>query len=321
MGLPAARVAPFLAKQVDRPQGDGVFARLPILALGLLAGSAALGQQKPPTPKLTGYRVTAEGGVEGTRTIRYDENGKPVDGQAAPAPTRPAPNLTGQGASAIPAPTLAAPPAPAPTSAGEPRGLRTADGRPLPFSVTRSAGGKTVDESVDADSALREFGRPNDLLSQRFPTNQVELTLDDRFSTSRTVTLGTWGASFSSLGGKRADIALRDTLGAEVRAKDTVDVRSVERRDSPWSRRTAEPVGWDERVGGPAELAERRVDDASLAGTFASLKAAARLPRGLDQLSMQDINRYQFRRARSTEPGLPVVRPGGGGEVRPSRGD
>jgi hypothetical protein len=36
---------------------------------------------------------------------------------------------------------------------------------------------------------------------------------------------------------------------------------------------------------------------------------------------MQDINRYQFRRARSTEPGLPVVRPGAGGEVRPNRAE
>jgi hypothetical protein len=295
-----------------------VSVRLSILALSLLAGSDALGQQKPPAPKLTGYRVTAEGGVEGTRTIRYDETGKPLDGQSAPTPLRPVPSAVGPSARSTPAPAATQAAA---SAAGEPRGLRTADGRPLPFSVTQSTGGKTVDESVDADSALREFGRPNDLLSQRFPTNQVDLTLDERFSTSRTVTLGTWGASFSSLGGRRADIALQDTLGAEVRSKDTVEVRSVERRDSPWSRRAAEPDGWDERVGGPAELAERRVDDASLAGTFARLKVSARAPRGLDQLSMQDINRYQFRRARSTEPGLPVVRPGAGGEVRPNRAE
>jgi len=30
----------------------------------------------------------------------------------------------------------------------------------------------------------------------------------------------------------------------------------------------------------------------------------------LQELSMQDINRYQFRRNRSDEPGLPFVRPG-----------
>lgn len=292
--------------------------RLPIVALALLAGAVAHGQQKPPAPKLTGYRVTAEGGVEGARTIRYDENGKPLDGQQAlPTPTRPAPGVPRQVA---PAPTPVAE-TPAATPAAEPRGMRTADGRPLPFSVTRSSGGKTVDESVDADSALRDFGRPNDLLSQRFPTNQVELSRDERFSTSRTVTLGTWGATFSSLGSRRADIDLRDSLGAEVRAKDTVEVRSVERRSSPWSRRVAEPTGWDERVGGTAELAGRQVDDASLAATIARANTTARAPRGLDQLSMQDINRYQFRRARSTEPGLPVVRPGAGGEVRPNRAD
>ena len=32
--------------------------------------------------------------------------------------------------------------------------------------------------------------------------------------------------------------------------------------------------------------------------------------------SMQDINRYQFRRNRSSDPGLSVVSPGGKGEVR-----
>ena len=30
-------------------------------------------------------------------------------------------------------------------------------------------------------------------------------------------------------------------------------------------------------------------------------------PKSVEQISMQDINRYQFRRNRSTEPGLPVV--------------
>ena len=34
------------------------------------------------------------------------------------------------------------------------------------------------------------------------------------------------------------------------------------------------------------------------------------VPGGRLQLSMQDINRYQFRRNRSSDPGLPVVKPG-----------
>ena len=290
--------------------------RLAILALALSATLVLPAQQKPPQPKVSGYRVTAEGGVEGTRTIRYDENGRPVEGQApltrqpeaSPFPRRPEI-----------APPRAAP-APEPAQVGVTQGLRTADGRPLPFTVTRSTGGKTVDESVDADAALRDFGRPSDLLDQRFPTTQLDLGRDDRFSTSRTVTLGTWGSTFSSLGAKRADITLQDGLGAEIRPKDTVEVRSVERRASPWSRRTTEVRGWDERLDSePAALADRQVDDASLAGTIARANTTARSPRGLDQLSMQDINRYQFRRARSTEPGLPVVRPGSDGEIRPNR--
>jgi hypothetical protein len=289
-----------------------------IAALSLLVAGTALAQQKPPQPRVTGYRVTAEGGVEGTRTVRYDDKGRPLDGRT-PETGRPDPAMPERGAaprSPEPASGEAQPAAPSTA-----RALTTSDGRALPFNVAGSTGPKTVDGSVDADSALRDFGRSNDLLERRFQGDAIELRRDDRFSTSRTLTLGTWGATFSSLGSRRADIALQDTLGAEVRPKEGVEVRSVERRPSPWSRRTTEVEGWDERVGGTAEMAGRQVDENSLAGTLARANTTARSPRSLDQLSMQDINRYQFRRARSTDPGLPVVRPGSGGEVRAGRPD
>lgn len=291
------------------------------IVLLALAGGVARAQQKPPAPKVSGYRVSTEGGVEGTRTIRYDAEGRPIDGnprEAIPAPeSRPAPL-----APAVPAPAFSRPPAAAEAAPAAPsQGLRTADGRPLPFALSGSAGGKRVDGSVDADSALRDFGRPNDLLSRRFETDRVDLGMDERFSTSQVVTLGTWSTRFSGLGSRRADIALRDDLGAEVRAKDTVEVRSVERRASPWSRRTTDVPGWDERLEGAAELGSRQADEASLPANIARVMRSSPSPRTLDQLSMQDINRYQFRRARSDQPGLPVVRPGSGGEVRSTVGE
>lgn len=293
------------------------------LAMTLLALLSAdlVAQQKPPTPQLSGFRVTSEGGVEGARTVRYDENGRPIDGSVPREVPRGPQGPTRPGLVAPTTPVTPTAQAPAAASVQSGGALRTADGRPLPFTLSSRNGPKTVDESVDADSALRDFGRPNDLLSQRFPTAQLDLTRDERFATTQRVTLGTWNSSFSSLGTRRADIALEDGLGAEVRSKDTIEVRQVERSSSPWSRRTTEVAGWDNRLEGDAELGQRTVDAESLAGTVARANTTARSPRSLDQLSMQDINRYQFRRARSSDPGLPVVRPGTGTEVRSTGGN
>lgn len=281
----------------------------PLLILALLAAATA-SAQTPPPPKVGGYRVTTEGGVEGTRTYRYDEQGRPID-----APRRTDKPVAGPTAPAVRADTPATATrevAPGPAAS---RGMTTADGRPLPFQVT-GASGKTVDGSVDADSALRDFGRPSDLLENRYPTTMADLTTDPRFSTSETLTLERWNSRFSGLGSRRADIELGDTLGAEVRSKDTVDIKAIDRPTSPWSRVTAEPSNWEERVGGPWDAGQRRVDrdEVSTMGT----RAVSGEARRLEQLSMQDINRYQFRRARSDQPGLPVVNPGAEG-VRSTR--
>jgi hypothetical protein len=277
----------------------------------LLLALAPAWAQTPPPPKVSGYRVTTEGGVEGTRTYRYDDQGRPID--APPRSDRAgteAPSRSQDLRRASPGPAAAATPLPE-----APRGMTTADGRPLPFQVT-GASGKSVDGSVDADSALRDFGRPSDLLERRYPTQMAELSVDPRFSTTRTMTLDMWNTRFSGLGSRRSDIVLADTLGAEVRAKDTVDIRATERPVSPWSRAMTEPENWEDRVGEAWDAGGRRVarEELSTMGT----RAVSGESRRLEQLSMQDINRYQFRRARSDQPGLPVVNPGSEG-VRSTR--
>ena len=285
--------------------------RLPIACLALV-GALACAQTPPDKSavKVTGYRVSAEGGEEGTITYHYDENGKPIkDTPRGVAAERgePVPAERNRGE---PRPTDAAT---TPTLPPRSSALRTADGRALPFQISGANGVKTVDESVDADSALRSLTRPNDLLERRYEANQVDLTLDERFSTAgNTVSLDRWQGKASALGARRADLELTDTLDADIRPKHLVEIKAVELPTSPWTRRIAAPAGWDERLGGDAGIGERRVerDELSTMGTRAN--AFPRNPRGVEQLSMQDINRYQFRRARSTDPGLPVGRPGSG---------
>lgn len=312
-GVPRARGTPScfrpLAFVVPSRQHPDVRAILPIACLALL-GAGAVAQTPPDksAAKVSGYRVSAEGGVEGTITYRYDEDGKPIDGtprtpgvgQADAAPVRP----SGEARPTDPATTPRLP-------NGGSSTMRTADGRALPFQLSGQNGVKTVDESVDADSALRKLTKPSDLLGRRFETGQVDLTRDERFATAgNAVSLDRWQGKSSALSARRSDIELADSLGADVRPKNLVEVKAVERPTSPWARRIATPAGWDDRLGGASELGDRRVnrDEISTMGTRAN--AFPRNPAGIEQLSMQDINRYQFRRARSTEPGLPVARPG-----------
>jgi hypothetical protein len=46
------------------------------------------------------------------------------------------------------------------------------------------------------------------------------------------VTLDTWHGRYDTLGRKKADVELTDGLGAEVRPKDTIEVKSVARTNS-----------------------------------------------------------------------------------------
>lgn len=282
---------------------------MPRFPLALLSLAVALASaQTPPTPKLTGFRVTTEGGVEGARTYRYDDQGRPIDGA-------PRPDVAGATTAPGAAPRASEPTAgPAASAPAGPRQLTATDGRPLPFSVNGGTGAKTVDGSVDADSALRDFGRPSELGERRVEPRMADLTQDPRFSTAERISLDRWNATFSGLGSRRADLTLEDGLGAEVRPKESVEIRAMDRPTSPWSRITSNPENWDRRIGETAEMGGRRVarEEISTMGT----RSLSGETRRLEQLSMQDINRYQFRRARSSEPGLPVVNPAGQGGVR-----
>lgn len=253
-------------------------------------------------PKVTGYTVSAEGGVEGTQVIRYDQDGRPIGPGAALAPktfvgTRP---LDGSPAPAAPGGT--APRAAA--SSGVPQELVAADGRRLNgFSLSGKSpfagGSKEVDPSVDVNSALKNAAKGSNLIEQRYETKSAELGGDRPYSRENLITMDTWSGKFDTFGRKKAEVELVESFErGEAQEKSRIEVKSIERPSSPWSRRTADITGWD----------ERRTTEASsrynVAPLLASERAAAK---GVEQLSMQDINRYQFRRNRSSEPGLPAV--------------
>jgi hypothetical protein len=140
-------------------------------------------------------------------------------------------------------------------------------------------------------------------MEQRFDTAMSSIGKDQVYSRNNLVTLDTWHGRYDTLGRKKADIELKDTLGASVRPKDTVEVKSVDRIKSAVSGTKAEVKDWEERMGVET--------NAKFTGVRSNWQGKLNPdPKTVDQLSMQDINRYQFRRNRSSDPGLPVVKPG-----------
>ena len=271
-----------------------------LLALAALSLPAA---ERPPGGIKAGVVITAEGGIEGTQVYRYDADGRPLDGtpakQRSAVPGRPL-GFIGK------APVDSAPqsaPAPAAKSATPQQSIKTADGRTVPFSLSGQGMGKSADDAVDFNAGLKKASKSSGLMEQRFDTAMSSIGKDQVYSRNNLVTLDTWHGRYDTLGRKKADIELKDTLGASVRPKDTVEVKSVDRIKSAVSGTKAEVKDWEERMGVET--------NAKFTGVRSNWQGKLNPdPKTVDQLSMQDINRYQFRRNRSSDPGLPVVKPG-----------
>jgi hypothetical protein len=271
-----------------------------LLAVSALTLSAA---ERPPGGIKAGVVITAEGGIEGKQEYRYDAEGRPLDGTPAKSRT-----ITGSRPPGSPPPSAnpsSMTPAPSPAALGPApkQTIKTADGRTVPFTIEGKGIGKSVDDAVDFNAGLKKASKSSGLLEQRFEKNMSTMGKEQVYSRNNLVTLDTWHGRYDNIGRKKSDLELTDTLGAPVRQKDTVEVKSVDRIKSAVSGTKAEVRDWEERMGVE--------NNAKFTGVKSNWQGKLNPdPKTVDQLSMQDINRYQFRRNRSSDPGLPVVKPG-----------
>jgi hypothetical protein len=266
-----------------------------LLALAVLT---AEGAQRPAGGIKAGVVITAEGGLEGTQVYKYDAEGRPLDGTPAKArSSNPLPRpATGGTAAPAPAPAASSATKVDPT-------IRTSDGRTVPFSVQGEGTGKGVDGAVDVNAGLKRASKASGLMEQRYEAGEAPIGKEQLYDRNNLVTLDTWHGRYDTLGRKKADVELTDALGAEVRPKDTIEVKSVARTNSTANGAKAEIQAWEERMG--------VTSDDRYAGKKSDWQTRLNpAPKTIEQLSMQDINRYQFRRNRSDEPGLPAVKPG-----------
>ena len=269
--------------------------------LALCLAGMARAAELPPGAKRAGFVITAEGGVEGgTQVMRYDADGRPLDGSARPSASRPS-SAQGPRPAGATSVVESAPAAPSSAKTGATE-LRTADGRKVPFTM-EGQGNKTVDGAVDFNASLKKASKSSDIMEKKFDTTMAPIGKEQVYSRNNLLTLDTWHGRYDTFGRKKSDIAVEDTLGATVRQKETVEVKSIDRTTSAVNGSKAQVKDWENRMG---------VDtNARYTGVKSSWQEKLNgAPKTVNQLSMQDINRYQFRRNQSSDPGLPVVKPG-----------
>lgn len=242
--------------------------------------------QAPESPKLSGFTAKSEGGVEGTQTIQYDANGQVIGGDFTAASR----------------PIVSNQPAAVPNQAAINISKSPVNTATASVSDASMPGNKMVDPSVDFNSALKKTTKTSNLMEQRFDTKSAELNKDTPYSRDNVLTFDTWHGKYDTFGRKKAEVEVEDNFDRkEPRDKTMFEVKAIERPEVSWSGQRAEIKGLDERM---TTEKNSRYD---VTPQPASERMA---PKSINQLSMQDINRYQFRRNRSDEPGLPYVKPG-----------
>jgi len=269
-----------------------------VLILCLGCGVELSAQAKPENPRLAGFTASSEGGVEGKQTIKYDENGKIIEADVV----GPVPVSSPKMPRALPAVSNQESPKPIPQSSTVSSGMTTSDGRKVPFAVSGSGGAKQVDSSVDFNSALKNTTKMSNLSEKKFDTNKAELNSDRPYSRENIITFDSWHGKYDVYGRKKADVEVVDTFDrGELKSKNLIEVKSIDRQTATWSGKVASIPGIENRLPN---------DKYSRYDVAASSPSDRVIAKTVDQLSMQDINRYQFRRNRSDTPGLPVVKPG-----------
>lgn len=300
-----------------------------ILAALISAAAFASAQSAPLSdlpgfgkPKRSGYTITVEGGEEGPKSVYYEA------GESKPARTRPLPvpvpaPLPARLPGPLPAPVPNGAPAPAnagnrPAAKGESRTLTDASGKPLPFQFVNE---KPLAEE-EIESPVNRFTQREENASQRrFDRNSSEyFEKGQKYDTHDPVTFGRWG---------RGGDTYEKESAPGVSFSNRFDTgESFEKKTMPYDRRDREVYA---RGGDKAEIpawTERfsRDKNSKFSDRENGSSLREKLAQGyslLTQVSMQDINRNNFRRNHSSEKGdLPVGKIGAEGvkPMKPSTG-
>ena len=274
------------------------------------AASARAGLMELPgagKAKKAGYVITVEGGEDGTQSVYYDNDGKRMDGPTNPlrpaaSPVPAAPGPASRTAAPKPAASpVVAPAAPSPVITAESHAVVAAE------EPDKYAGGK----ELGADPAVNRFTERERNLSEKSFDRTVSASFgkDEKYAGKDALTYGRWGRSSSTFEKETAPgVSFSEKFSAERVDKETVTFERRERERFARDGEKAEIPAWTERFAGGRNA--RFVDDGSGSGLRDRVATGYMT---LMQVSMQDINRTNFRRNHATEKGdLPVGRIGAG---------
>lgn len=304
------------------------------IAAGTLCAAPAPKKKKitAPTSTLEGYFVRVKSGVSGEKELYYDKDGTlrktlgdgllggefsldesllsgsdGLDLDFAPGTPPPQPSAAAQtpakAAGEIPSPAVpAAPAAEAPAETPHAAAFAREE---------KSAAASEEDGVVDDEALLKKFSSRKapdafGVSSENF-RKVLNAEADDRFF--EPFSLREWQGS-TAFGMRR--------FSSET---DAFEMRSAERADDGnfeaglFETRSA-LAGERMFVRDGDGLFEVRLNERFSAAERTIANGLARPLRETSGFSMQDINRYQFRRNRSSDPGLPVVSPDSGGNAR-----
>lgn len=282
-----------------------------LVCAAMLCNHAAWAQNRANNPIFQGYKITVDNGTGHVQEVVVNETEKarmkeailageeyvPSNGAINPRPTTPV--AATKQASENPVGDTNS------SEQVEPLGMKLPDGRTLPFGV----GGKTHDNSIDPHSALRSIGRRETNFSeQRYDKqnwNGLNMSSIGE-NRSNSISWEKWGTQFGAWGKRgNADIAMKDSLDAKQQDKPMLDRKTYDGKTSPWARQFAEIRNQDKRHS--QDLNSQYLASGSI--SFKDRMLAQY--KSMETLSMQDINRYQYRRNHPTNPGLPVATPTG----------
>jgi hypothetical protein len=292
---------------------------VPVVASLLLATAMASAQSAPLSdlpgfgkPKRSGYVITVEGGEEGKKSVYYDTESKktPRAEQNASAPTPGRLPMPAQNGAAAPVmPTGKTPATPTRT-----RTLTDASGKALPFEFKDE---KPVSND-EIESPLNRVTKSEENVSQRrFDRNSSEyFGKDEKYDKREPVAFGRWGHEGDTYTKEIAPgVSFSDRFDTGERVeKKTLFYDRQEREVFARSGDKAEIPAWTERFS--------KDKNAKFTDTTNGSSLHDKMAQGyslLTRVSMQDINRNNFRRNHSTEKGeLPVGTIGADG-VRPMK--
>ena len=302
--------------------GLRLFALASACALFVVPAFAAKEKRKitQPTSELEGYFVRVKSGITGEKQIYYNKDGtlrgSRGDGLLGGDFSLDESLLGGEGLDLnltpeeIPSEVVRAeeeenpspPPVPAETEAVSAPPPRAS----VPARREEEVG------VVDEDSLLRKFSeRKSPGTFQVDPENfkkVLNAEADGRWKES--ISLREWQGGESAFGMRRFSSAgnAYAMRAAALGEGDGIEMGRFEAKSALAGERMF--------VRNSEGVLEVRINDRFSAEGRVRASARAKTVRESSGFSMQDINRYQFRRNRSAEPGLPVASPGSGGNVR-----